>query len=102
MRLSPWLGGIFDFLDVAQSSPELVRFWPWRDDRRGLDDGYSGVSLGTGFAGALPLRALTALAGVLEGPAGLNGLEDLDFEALEVTDDVRLGGLRGSQKVFTL
>ena len=82
MRLSPWSGGSFAFLDGTTASPEPVRFGPWRDDRRGVDDGYSGASLVTGLglglarplaAAALPLPALAAALAVVAG--GLAGLE---------------------------
>ena len=97
VRLSPWSGGGFAFLDGGASSTEPVRFWPWRVDRRGLPDGYSGTSLATGLglarafeADALSLPALAAALAVL---AGLAGLEGFDLAGWEVVDDERLGGM---------
>ena len=99
MRLSPWSGGSFAFLDGTAASPEPGRFGPWRDDRRGLDDGYSGASLVTGLglglaralaAVALPLPALAAALAVV---AGLAGLEGVDLAAVDLVDDARLGGM---------
>ena len=101
VRLSPWSGGGFAFLDEGASSTEPVRFWPWRLDRRGLPDGYSGTSLATGLglarvfeAAALSLPALVAALAVLAGFAGLEGFDLaavglVDFEI----DDARLGGM---------
>ena len=99
MRLSPWSGGSFAFLDGTTASPEPARFGPWRDDRRGVDDGYSGASLATGLglglaralaAVALPLPALAAALAVV---AGLAGLEGVDLAAVDLVDDARLGGM---------
>ena len=99
MRLSPWSGGSFAFLDGTTASPEPARFGPWRDDRRGVDDGYSGASLVTGLglglaralaAVALPLPALAAALAVV---AGLAGLEGVDLAAVDLVDDARLGGM---------
>ena len=104
MRLSPWSGGSFAFLDGTTASPEPARFGPWRDDRRGVDDGYSGASLVTGLglglaralaAVDLPLPALAAALAVV---AGLAGLEGVDLAAVDLVDD----GGHGSQKFFTL
>ena len=101
MRLLPWSGGSFAFLDGKAASPEPVRFGPWRDDRRGLDDGYSGASLVTGLglglaralaAAALPLPALAAAA-ALAVVTGLAGLEGVDLAAVDLVDDARLGGM---------
>ena len=92
VRLSPWSGGSF-------ASPEPVRVGPWRDDGRGVDDGYSGASLVTGLglglarasaAVALPLPALAAALAVV---AGLAGLEGVDLAAADLVDDARLGGM---------
>ena len=32
-------------LALTETDIEPARFGPWRDDRRGVDDGYSGASL---------------------------------------------------------
>ena len=99
VRLWPWSGGSFAFLDGTTASPEPARFGPWRDDRRGVDDGYSGASLVTGLglglaralaAVALPLPALAAALAVV---AGLAGLEGVDLAAADLVDDARLGGM---------
>ena len=91
--------GSFAFLDGTTASPEPVRFGPWRDDRRGVDDGYSGASLVTGLglglaralaAAALPLPALAAALAVVAGLAGLGGV---DLAAVDLVDDARLGGM---------
>ena len=78
----------------------ISAFWPWRDDRRGLDDGYSGAGLVTGLGGlglarafaaaALPLPALAAALAVV---AGLAGLEGVDLAAVDLVDDARLEGM---------
>ena len=99
MRLSPWSGGSFAFLDGTTASPEPARFGPWRDDRRGVDDGYSGTSLvtglGLGLARALAAvdLSLPALAAALAVVAGLAGLEGVDLAAVDLVDDARLGGM---------
>ena len=89
----------FAFLDGTAASPEPERFGPWRDDRRGVDDGYSGASLATGLglglaralaAVALPLPALAAALAVV---AGFAGLEGFDLAAVGLVDDARLGGM---------